>query len=271
LERAVHKHPIFFYFRKAFIRNVFIKYQKDVNMMGKIRLKFGVIALSVILLAIVFSTSHIFFIPSNAQGLSGTIYMEPPNNIYSLNNATLGTKFNVTIWVKNTTLVGGAQASIEFNDTVLNVTRWFMPTWDPNFFMPQTPYPPSALPAPPNPGYLHLHLGRGRVLVAVSKGGLPPGEPWGHNGTIAIFEFNITKVPTVPGPKLTSVLKLNSTDTFLLDTTATELNGTIIRDGSYTFIPEFPAVYALVAFFVLSLAAVIARKKVFAKPKFKRL
>jgi hypothetical protein len=181
-----------------------------------------------------YETSDVGDTLMDVPSLVPTMYLQPANINYGYNNATLGTRFNVTAWVANASVsLGGAQAHVEFNDTIINATRWFMPTWDPSFFMPQTPSPPSGLPSPPNTGYQHLSQSLGSVEVAVTKGGLPPSSPWGHNGTIAIIEFNITRLPSA-GEQFSSVLCLNNTGTYLLDTTGATIPGTIIRDGSYT-------------------------------------
>ena len=160
------------------------------------------------------------------------IYLEPSNNIYTVDTAYLGMRFNVTIWCTGITQdLGGAQITLYFNDSIINVTRWWAPDWDPNFFMP-TPY--SALPTPPdNTGYIHVGPGEAYVKISVMKGGLPPSPPWGHNGTIAIFEFNITAIPTLQGEKYSSSLQINNTDTYLLDTSASEIPGVTKEDGYY--------------------------------------
>jgi hypothetical protein len=121
---------------------------------------------------------------------------------------------------------------MEFNDTIINATRWFAPTWDPNFFMPTTPAP-ALLPNPPDPGYQHISAGKGRILIAVSKGGLPPTAPWGHDGKIAIIEFKITAVPTNPGEKYSTTLKIDTSDTYLLDNSASEIPGVTKQNGYY--------------------------------------
>jgi hypothetical protein len=166
----------------------------------------------------------------SAVAATTRIYVTPQNNIYTIDTAGVGTKFNVTIWVENAPNVGGAQANVEFNDTILRVTRWFEPRNDPQYiFYGRTT---SALPSPPDPGYLHLGPNRGRVLISVSL--FPPNPPYfTGNGIICIFEFNITKVPTDPG-KFTSALTINAGETFLLDgDTGNEVPGVVKTNGYY--------------------------------------
>jgi hypothetical protein len=98
--------------------------------------------------------------------------------------------------------------------------------------MPTTPAP-ALLPNPPDPGYLHISAGKGRILIAVSKGGMPPTAPWGHDGKIAIIEFKITAVPTNPGEKYSTTLKIGTSDTYLLDNSASEIPGVTKQNGYY--------------------------------------
>jgi hypothetical protein len=195
--------------------------------------------------------------PASAQ--TPRIYLDPSDNTYP--EATLvGTKFNVTVWCADIPDdILGAQITLHFNDTILNVTQWWAPTWDSNFFMPEPPAV-AALPTPPDPGYVHVGAGHGYIKVAVAKGGLPPTAPWGHNGTIAIIEFNITAAPP-EGEQLTSSLSINNIDTYLKDTSNVDIPGVAKQDGSYTFIPEYTLIIALSLFITSTAIVVLLRKK----------
>ncbi|MGQ9624691.1 MAG: cohesin domain-containing protein [Candidatus Bathycorpusculaceae bacterium] len=171
------------------------------------------------------------------------IYLEPSNIIYYTNTTSIGHLFNVTVICENVTVdLGGAQIYMEFNDSIINATRWWYVPEAEGGFMPE---PVTALPTPPNPGYVHIGPGKGRIQVAVSKGGLPPTAPWGHDGKIAIIEFNVTAVPT--DGALTTALTINHTDTYLLDTSATEVPDVVKEDGAYTIIyvlkPTVPSIW----------------------------
>jgi len=161
------------------------------------------------------------------------IYLAPSTNTFYSNTTNVGHRFNVTVWCANVTEdILGVQVTLHFNDSVVNVTRWWAPDWDTDFFMPA---PVSVIPTPPNNvGYIHVGAGQGYVKVAVMKGGLPPVAPWGHNGTIAILEFNITAAP-LEGGQLTSALHINNIDTYLKDTSNVDIPGVAKEDGSYTF------------------------------------
>jgi len=106
--------------------------------------------------------------------------------------------------------------------------------------------------------------GDGYVKVAVSKAGYPPEAPWGHNGTVCIFEFKITALPP-EGGQLSCALRINTTGTFLLDPVADEIADVIKEDGTYTIIPEFSLVILLSVFIASTAAVVLLRKRVIRK------
>ncbi|MGQ9624692.1 MAG: hypothetical protein ACUVT9_04905, partial [Candidatus Bathycorpusculaceae bacterium] len=174
------------------------------------------------------------------------------------NTTSIGHLFNVTVICENVTVdLGGAQIYMEFNDSIINATRWWYVPEAQGGFMPE---PVTALPTPPDPSYFHLGTGRGRIQIAVMKGGLPPSAPWGHDGKIAIIEFNVTAVPT--DGALTTALTINHTDTYLLDQGGSEIPGVIKEDGSYTIIPEFGSLIAITTLAVITtLTALIKKKK----------
>jgi hypothetical protein len=166
----------------------------------------------------------------SVHAVSTRIYLAPSNKIYTTDTASVGTKFNVTVWAENAPNIGGAQIYLEFNDTIINVTRWFEPKDDPQyvFFGKGT----SALPTPPNDAaYQHLGPNKGKVLISVSL--FPPSPPYfTGSGKICVFEFKITKVPTVGN--YTSGLVMNSDNTFMLDgDTGNNVPGVNIEDGYY--------------------------------------
>ena len=171
-----------------------------------------------------------FAIFPNVYAVSPSISLSPSNNIYDTDTAYVGYKFNVTVSCSDVPDLGGANIRLEFNDSIINVTRWWAPSWDPSFFMP-LPY--KALPTPPySVGYIHVGPGNGYVKVAVSKAGEPPSAPWGHAGKICMFEFNVTAIPPKQG-KLNCTLKIDSSATYLLDPTAAEVPDVVKNDGSY--------------------------------------
>jgi hypothetical protein len=201
-------------------------------------MKSGFAILLTILLAIsVTLTPLTFIVPvlSNTPPTIPTIYLDPSEYIFYSNETNVGQLFNVSVWIRDTPSgdinVGGVQVHLEFNDTLINCTRWIVPSSDSSFFMP-SPY--TALPEPPNPGYVHVSPDLGYVEVAVSKGGLPPTAPWGHDGIICIFEFEIKALPPRDG-EVSCPLHINNTNTFVINQESSEIE-TNKEDGSYKFV-----------------------------------
>jgi hypothetical protein len=154
--------------------------------------------------------------------------LPPASNVsYTTNTATVGTLFNVTVWVNNTDLLGGADITVKYNDTVINVTKWYVPTYAQDFFMP-APY--TALPAPPGFTFTRIGPGKCSVHVAVSEGQLPPAPPWGVNGSIAIFQFKVLLLPDKYG-QLNTTLDMSAS--FILDTAGNTVVGTVLQNGFY--------------------------------------
>jgi len=239
--------------RKAFIKKACNKPLK-VKKLRETRCNKRNLILGLFALMLASITASTLIPPALAQ--PPTIYLDPSNNTFG-ESTTVGTKFNVTVWCANVTVdILGAQITLRFNDSIINVTRWWAPTWDSSFFMPA---PITPLPTPPNPGYVHVGAGQGYVKVAVAKGGLPPTAPWGTNGTIAIFEFNITAVPP-EGGQLTSSLSINNIDTYLKDTANVNIPDVVKEDGSYVIIPEYTMII-LLSFFAVSTATVVFLKR----------
>jgi hypothetical protein len=180
---------------------------------------------------------------SSATTATPKIYLEPSNNIYTTDTAYVGMKFNVTVWCADIPkAILGAQITLHFNDTILNVTAWYVPSLsDPNFFY-YGATKITTLPDPPDPGYVHVGAGHGYIKVAVSNGYLPPKAPWGHNGTIAIIEFIITAAPTVQG-KYSSTLGINNDDTYIRDTS--NVNIDVTKEDGYYEIRKLGPMYSL--------------------------
>jgi hypothetical protein len=196
------------------------------------------------------------------QAQSARLYLEP-STITLPETTPLGYLFNVTVKVENAPEVGGIQIYLEFDDSVINATRWFEPKTDSSyiFYGKAT----TALPTPPNdPGYVHLAQGRGRVLVSVSLFPPPPDQTPGQgNGTVCIFEFKTVATPAQQ--PLISELKINFPDTYLLDPDGNEVSDVIKDDGSVTIVPEFSTVALAVSLFAVTAFAVALRKKLLAK------
>jgi hypothetical protein len=177
------------------------------------------------LTALVISTFAI--LPTFA--ITPRIYLSPTNSIYTTDTVSAGFKFNVTVWTQDVANVGAGQIYMEFNDTIINVTRWFEPKTDPQyiFYGKAT----SALPTPPDPGYVHLGPNQGSVMILESLFPAPPSQPaFSGTGKICIFEFIIKTVPSTSG-KFTSLLAIDFSSTYLLDSDANEV--TLAKENGY--------------------------------------
>jgi hypothetical protein len=159
------------------------------------------------------------------------IYLDPSNNAYTTTTVYVGYRFNVTVWVEDSPDIGAFQVHLRFNDTILNVTRWFEPKWDAQYiFSGKTT---SALPSPPDPGYVHLGPGLARVQVGANLFPTPPTQPPSSGtGKLCIFEFNITALPS-PDETLSCTLNINTTDTYLLSPAGLKVSGVIKENGNY--------------------------------------
>jgi hypothetical protein len=143
-------------------------------------------------------------------------------------------KFNVTASVNNVVNLAGIQLYMDFDDAVINFTRWFVPS--PNIFTPKTT---SALPTPPDGNYQHL-VGKGKILLSLSLFPTPPTQPpVTGSGAVAIVEFVVKALPPKLG-FLTSQLHINTADTYLLDDDGLEIACTK-NDDTYTLTWKAPA------------------------------
>ena len=166
-----------------------------------------------------------------AASSNPSISFEQSNYIYSTSTTAAGTRFNVSIQVQNAPDFGGLEVYMEYNDSIINATRWFEPTWNSSYIL--YGLASSTLPSAPNTGYHHIGLNRGQIQIGINKGGLPPVAPWAHSGLAMIIEFNITAVPTVGGDKFTTDLGINYPDTFLLDPAGAPISPVDVQDGYY--------------------------------------
>jgi len=161
------------------------------------------------------------------------IYLSPSSNTFNVPQTSIGYCFNFTCWVENAVNVAAWEIYLEFNDTVIKPTKWTEPTSDPQYiFYGKTT---SAVPAPPDPGYVHLAQGKGRILVYSNLFPTPPSQsPSSGSGKLCILEFNITAAPTSPGTSLTSILQVDSMDTLLLDQYGEEVDYVTKENGYYS-------------------------------------
>jgi hypothetical protein len=197
------------------------------------------------LLLLILLTLSILYtpVPTNATPAL-RIYLDPQNYIYTIKNATIGTRFNATVWVGSDTYpfkLMTWQVYITWNQDLINVTRiwgettgsWTYRAW-------------------PNDNFGGRSWDPGYVFYA--KGGGTIGNPYFYNlgpesaaikiadtlvaeATISTpkklcaIEFEIKKIPE-EGQTLSCVLGINNTKTYLLDKNG-KISGVTIHDGYY--------------------------------------
>jgi parallel beta-helix repeat protein len=155
--------------------------------------------LTLLLLGITTSTINIKPVKSSP---TATIYFDPPS--YNLNAAevSVGYKFNATIKVSDVENLDAWQVCMYYNTTILRVSRYFEPSWDPEYVF----YGKSTL---------FLKSKYHDFLVAALL--YPwPQEPFYGSGKLCIIEFEVLQVPPI-GETYSSILNIDNDETFLVD------------------------------------------------------
>ena len=161
-----------------------------------------------------------------------TVYVEPSKVIYDISNATLGTRFNVTVWVSSSEYpwtIMMWQVCLSFDDSIINFTRAWPnmnnPNWDPEYIF----YGQAGIVV--NPEYYTAE-------------GSPIGKPCvmlGHTllsdlsvteaKKVCCVEFEIVKLPE-EGQTLSCVLGIDNSQTFFYNS-AGQITDIVLQDGYY--------------------------------------
>lgn len=155
-----------------------------------------------------------------AVAISTEVYVYPSQNVFYYGGASIGFRFNLTVWVNNVSDLATWQVQMSYDSFVINCTRVWQPTWDDRYvFYGRTTYPVISF----NAGYVLL----GDVLV-----------PWNQSkfagaGKLCIIEFQIIRKP-LAGGELSSMFNITNS-TFLLDSQRIEIP-TVKTDGYYGYI-----------------------------------
>jgi hypothetical protein len=142
------------------------------------------------------------------------IYLSPKDNFFDTTTTPVGYKFNITLWFEDAQGVFAWQVGLYYDPTLLNCTKAWLPTWDPNYIF----YGNSTVTLAPA-------YGIGSVLVGDS---LFSGSASGHK-KLAILEFKIIKAPTKG--ELSCVLDINNSDTYWLNENLEE--GPVTKTNGY--------------------------------------
>ena len=126
---------------------------------------------------------------------------------FSTNTALVGTRFNATVWVTEVSDLFAYQVNLIGDDTLLNITNAWNPTWDPAWvFYGHTVFQggPTFYDADGDSGFE-------RVLIA---GTLSTDDSVTDGGLLVIIEFEILYVP--PSRSSSCILNIDNADTLLL-------------------------------------------------------
>lgn len=163
------------------------------------------------------------------QHVADSMWVEPSSIVFSTTNASIGTEFNVTIWLNMTEDIFAYQIGLRYNRTQLMCTRAnYTAGATSDYFKGHT----TISPAPSIDGDI---LGNGSVLAFETVLGYDfiPGP---HSGSLIWAEFEILTVPV--WGNLTSKFDISSaypTRTWVWDPIKKNLAFTPY-DGIYTFI-----------------------------------
>ena len=131
------------------------------------------------------------------------------NFTFSTATASVGTRFNATVWVYNVTNLYAFQVKLTINDTLLNITNaWLPPSDDPDYVFHglSTVRPSPTLYDADEDGVYESALVGDSIMGTGSFTG---------SGLLAIFELEIIYTPETD--KETTELNIDNEETFLLD------------------------------------------------------
>jgi len=220
---------------------------------------------TLLLLTIVFAiTLDITAFPVYAYGGNTRIYLDPSKITFVAGvNDTVGTLFNVTVMVEDVSDLACFEVMMYFNDSIINVTRWYEPTDNPEYvFQGKGTLP---VPAPPDYDYTHHGAGLGSAHVGVSLFPAPPSQSsFNGSGVLCVFEFSITAVPE--DGAYSCDLSIDNEDTFLLNSTGDEIPEVSKENGQYEIVPEFSQLLMLLTFIFISMVALAFHKRNLTQP-----
>jgi hypothetical protein len=127
---------------------------------------------------------------------------ESNNFIFYRNTTYVGFRFNVTVWVSNVADLYAYQVRLDYNSTLLSMTRAWLPTWDLTwiFYGKTTSKPPTTA------GNSYVQIGDAIVGAYPTSGG---------TGLLDVIELEIIYAPT--SETASCSLDISHADTFLLD------------------------------------------------------
>lgn len=182
-------------------------------------------------LALLLVCSFTFYLVVSVEAQTTNVSVINPatgdkNFIFYTNTTSVGTRFNATIWVYNVTDLYSYQLKLTVNDTLLNITNAWIPTWDSQWVFN------SKTTIELGPVFYDFDSDGFNEGVMIGDSILL-GNTFNGTGLLAVIEFEIIFAPTVG--KVSSNLDINNAGTILLDSDTNDIPITKIS-GYYEFI-----------------------------------
>ncbi len=169
------------------------------------------------------------------------VYVAPPEVVYTTANATVGTRFNVTVWLSSTEYPYNLmmwQVYMTFNDALINVTqvfvssKWVIVAWPNNYlgaraWDSQYIFYGQAGGAIGQPTYYSLGPSSGALMIGDL---LMADVAINAAGILCTVEFEIQQLPG-EGETLSCAIGINNDNTFLYDSMG-QIDATK-QDGQY--------------------------------------
>ena len=167
-----------------------------------------------------------------------TIYMDPSDNVFETATTSPGYSWNITVWVSDVSDLFAFQVMLYVNDTMLNITGAWLPTWDSEyvFYGRSTVMPAPAFYDSDGDNYYESVKIGDTILV---------GDTFTGTGKMAIIELTIISSPG-KYETLSCDLAIDNPDTYLLDSTTAEIPA-VKQNGSFTYSWSPPAVNPTIA------------------------
>jgi len=213
-----------------------------------------------ILLIIILSTSILYIaaLTNPVSGETAEIRVVNPetgdkNFIFDAASTSIGTKFNITVWLYEVNDLFSHQVKLVVNDTLLNITNAWIPNWNETYvFYGLTTFPVGPV--------FYDDDGDGSYEGVLIGDTIMGTGNFTGNGLLAIFELEILYTPNATKfeGKVASKLNIDNEDTFLLDSSLEDIP--VIRtDGYYqcsypppkadfTFSPQEPYINQTIVF-----------------------
>jgi len=173
-----------------------------------------------------------FTFQANAQQAEAEIKVINPDrgdNTFKFytNDTDVGSKFNLTVYVYDVTDLFAHQVSLTVNDTLLTITRAWLPIWDPNYVF----YGQSSV--QPAPALYDRDHDNASEAVKIGDS-LLTGTPFTGSGLLVIIELEVIIGPG-ENQKFSCALSIDNDDTFILSSNLDEIPVTK-TDGFYEYV-----------------------------------